>query len=167
MNPVYPVSIDEVRFIQEQTETSAAGATGITISLVPARRIRIIYAADVKPSVAETQDYACSLRTKAGNDITLQNDNNQDLTTAIGYALRRIVTLYPGEQLVFFRGAATAGSTFSARVVFVELGVPALQAGLTRSLAPTVADQPPSLIPEGPGPPVIESPSFVKGISEF
>lgn len=120
--------LHEARFIQYAVHTSAADATSILASAVPAGKVRTYIGGGAYPSASETKVYHWAITANSGASLL-------PVTTPVSIALTSgrglpLVTegmeikLYPGEQLIVYRDSATAGSTMTLILRFIESDLP-------------------------------------------
>lgn len=119
--------LHEGRHIQEGYAVSAADATDLFWGPVPAGFIRTIIGAAYFPSATETRVVQFMIRRSSASDFPFRDPVSIALGAAVYYpALTEgmELKLYPGEYLRVVRAAATAGSTMSIRVRYIETELP-------------------------------------------
>ena len=119
--------IHDAQFLQRPFAQSAANALSIALSAVPTGSVWTVLAAYVTCDVAETQAYWFSIASMGAYfPVTKPASFVLDPTTAKNFPLvteGMEIKLFPGEQLVAHRDAATAGSviTIFARIVETDM----------------------------------------------
>lgn len=119
--------IHEGRFIQERTYTSAANDLIVGSGTVPTGKVWTLLSASYYPSVSETQDVFFSVLSRASVDYPVTFPRNIALSTSIKEPLLTEgleMKLFPGELLRGHRGAATAGSTITIEIRYIESDLP-------------------------------------------
>lgn len=121
-------SLHDGLFVQERASTSGAGATGVSMGLnVPAGKVYTILSAELHPSVNETQTYYFAIVTRNSNVYPVTIPTSVALTSTLPYPMLTEGTeikMFPGEHLSGYRVAATAGSTLSMNVRWIETDLP-------------------------------------------
>jgi uncharacterized membrane protein YgcG len=118
--------LHDARFIQEFSITSAANALGVWGPNVLPGKVWTILAASYVPSVAETRTVYYAIRSYGGVSYPV----TMSVSIPLPPGLFPIVTMgmelriYPGFQLAVFRDAATALSTMTLRVLYIETDLP-------------------------------------------
>lgn len=117
--------LQELRLIQQYFLTSAADATALDLTTVPAGKIWTVLAIGYYPSVNETQTVMITKVLANGRVVSIMNPQSVALQPMLfGLDQGLTVQLYPGENLRIRRGAATAGSTMSCTMQYVESDLP-------------------------------------------
>ncbi len=119
--------LHEARFVQEYAATSAANGLTLDTPVVPAGKVRTIISASLGPSVNETQVVGFQIIGRSTYQHTVTVPVSIALTVAYMFPFLTEgmeCKLFPGEKLRAFRGAATAGSTISLNVRFIESDLP-------------------------------------------
>lgn len=118
--------LHEARFVQEKVNTSAANGLTTNIGPVPAGKVWTLLAGYLMPSTAETKTVwfvisgqSSSYPVTVPATIALSNVIPFPLLTD-GMELK----MYPGQQLRAYRDSATAGSTISMGIEFIESDLP-------------------------------------------
>jgi hypothetical protein len=116
--------VHDAQFLQKELNTSAADALLIGGTICPPGRCRTIVAAIAKCSVAETQDYWFS-RLYQSVYFAITTPASKTITPAVNRWAPMLlegmeIKLYPGEYLMAQRAVATAGSTMSIEIMFIE-----------------------------------------------
>lgn len=118
----------ELRLVQERSNLSAADALLMPINptAVPDGKIWTVLAVGYRPSVAETQTVYFYKSTRAGNNVALLNPSSMNLNPAYATCIEQgmAIILLPGETLRVGRLVATAGSTMSGWMEFIETDMP-------------------------------------------
>ena len=119
--------LEEARYVQERSNTSAADSEFIVLGFpgVPRGKIWIVIAAMYRPSVAETQNCSWTKWTASGPFALLNPISvalNPQTFTFLEQGMECI--LFPGEYLVVRRASHTAGSSMSASMQFIEIDLP-------------------------------------------
>lgn len=122
-------SVYEARYVAEYTATSAANDLLISGPSTPRNKVRTIRFARVNCSVAETQNYWFGVVTAASVVYPVTAPASVSIAPAVSqyYPMLREgmeLKLYPGEYLRAYRAAATAGSTISLNIVYIESDLP-------------------------------------------
>lgn len=117
--------LHEARFVQIRSASSAAGGLSVGIGPVPEGKIWTILCAGYYPSVSETKVVWYALYTQTINfPVTVPQSwaatGEQYPALTEGMELK----LYPGEYLYVYRASATAGSTMTLNVRFIESDMP-------------------------------------------
>jgi len=121
--------LHEARFIQYYWKDSAANDTSVTAGPVPAGKVWTIIGAGYIPSAAETKIVWWSVRTPAwvADGIAVSIPFSVALSATQMYPLLEQgmeLKLYPGESIRVHRDSATAGSTMSIGVRYIESDLP-------------------------------------------
>lgn len=117
--------LHEVRLLQQYFLTSAADATSLDLAAVPAGKIWTVIAIGYYPSVNETQTVMVTKVLANGRVCIVMNPQSIALQPMLfGLDQGLTVQLYPGENLRIRRGAATAGSTMSCAMQYIETDIP-------------------------------------------
>jgi uncharacterized membrane protein YgcG len=118
--------LHDAHFISDRAITSGAGALTITGPTVPAKKVWTILGASYSPSVAETRTVCWFIVTRAATYIAISfptaillPPGNWPLLTQ-GMELK----LFPGEALYVNRDVATAGSTITLAIRYIETDLP-------------------------------------------
>lgn len=115
--------IHDGAFLQQKTYTSAADALIATLGPVPGGRVWSILSAYINTSVSETQDFWFALTNYYNFPVTLPQEFTTDPATAKYFPMLREgmeLKLFPNEYLKGYRDAATAGSTISLVIRYIE-----------------------------------------------
>jgi uncharacterized membrane protein YgcG len=120
--------LHEARLLQQYTQTTAANALYGGSPVVPAGKVWTILSAAYNPSVSETQVVWFSIyNSQSTRTYPITVPLSMALTTVIphaGLTEGMEIKLYPGEALWIQRGAATAGSTMSFAMRYIETDLP-------------------------------------------
>lgn len=120
--------LEEARLVQFRSATSGAGATNVSLaaSPVPAGKVWVVLGFSYYPSAAETRTIGFRKITPSGAQIALLNPLamllNPFMATFIEQGMEYL--LFPGEYVYVDRDAATAGSTMTIQMQFVEIDLP-------------------------------------------
>jgi len=124
--PIY--KLEEARLIQQRGATSAANALNLSVGGpgVPQGKLWIVTAFGYMPSVAETQVVSVEKYTAGNYFFGLINPASLNLNPAQATFIEQGMEylLFPGEYLIVRRVAATAASTMTANMQFVEIDLP-------------------------------------------
>jgi len=118
--------LEEARLVQYRTATSAANALLIQVtSGCPEGKIWVVTGFSYQPSVAETQVISFEKTSSKGN-FGIYNPVSMNLNPAYATFIEQGMEymLLPGEALITRRVAATAGSTMTVILQFVEIDLP-------------------------------------------
>lgn len=121
--------LEESRLIQYRSGTSAANALNYSFSYdpCPTGKCRVVTALGYIPSVAETQIVSVDkVNATAGMGFGILNPVSLNLNPAYATFIEQGMEyiLFPADYLVVRRVAATAGSTMSVYIQFVEIDQP-------------------------------------------
>jgi len=119
--------LHEGRFIREEAKTSAADGLYIDSSTVPAGKVWTVIECSIGPSVAETQEVAFLLISRSTYQYAVSIPESVALSTLIQFPLVTMgmeLKLFPGDKIRGRRAAATAGSTISMNVRYIETDLP-------------------------------------------
>lgn len=118
--------LEEARLVQQRIATSAVDGLTVGTAVVPEGKCWVITACGLVPDVAETRVVSFDKIARSGDLFSILNPISLALNpmraTFIEQGMEYI--LFPGEQLLGRRSAATAGSTFSILIQFVEIDLP-------------------------------------------
>lgn len=117
----------EFRLVQERAEVSGANWLELAFtSLVPAGKIWTVIAFGYKPSVAETKTISIGKYTRSGAEMAIMNPVSLALNPMVCTPLEQnaFIDLLPGEGLTVRRDSATAGSTMSVTMQYIEWDMP-------------------------------------------
>lgn len=120
--------LHEGRLIQSNVVTSAANATSVQIPAVPAGKIHTILQLTYYPSAAETKTAYFGLA-GAGCPDTFALSQPQQIALSNSLRLPLVregmeLKLWPGQYALALRDSATAGSTMTLLVMFIESDLP-------------------------------------------
>ena len=118
--------LHEVRLLNEKVNSSGADALNISFGPVPAGRIWTIIYAFMIPSVGETRTVWFSV-SSGSNTFPISVPTNIALLASNGFPLLiqgNELKLYPGQYLRAYRDVATAGSSISLSVMYVDSPLP-------------------------------------------
>lgn len=120
--------IHEGKFLQKESNGSGADALYISSSLTPPGRVRTILAAYIQVSAAETQTYWFAVVSQ-GSWFPITAPTSRTITPAVSQWVPLVtegmeVKLFPGEALQAHRAAATAGSSITIVLRFIETDMP-------------------------------------------
>lgn len=117
----------ELRLVQLRTNTSAANALYLDCGYpgCPRGKIWTLIGTALQPSVAETQVFSFG-KTNGTNSFPILNPVSLNLNPAYATCIEQGMEVYllPGEYLYARRVAATAGSTITLTMQFVESDMP-------------------------------------------
>jgi uncharacterized membrane protein YgcG len=119
--------LSEARFIQEQTVLSGANSLYVAVGPVPNGKIWSILSASQNPSVAETKTNWFAILSRSLNPFPVTLPSTILLNTTILMAFLEQgmeLKLFPGEYLAGYRDSATAGSTMTIKIRFIESDLP-------------------------------------------
>jgi uncharacterized membrane protein YgcG len=119
--------LHEGRYIQEYVVSSAANAVLLQGNIVPAGKVWTILSACYFPSAAETKiiEYSVIARSSSRNAISIPVSILLDATMRLPLLTEGMeLKIFPGESLYVARDSATAGSTMTLIVRFIEADLP-------------------------------------------
>jgi hypothetical protein len=119
--------LHDARLIQERSVDSAANALGAQFGPVPEGRIWTVFAASFHPSVTETQTVFFYIIGRSGYIHAITTPESVSLGLLVSWPALTMgmdIKLFPGEYIRCVRGAATAGSTCSLTLRFIENYLP-------------------------------------------
>jgi hypothetical protein len=120
--------LHEARLLQQYVNVSAANALYAGSTVCPSGKIWTIISAGYNPSVSETQYVWFSIYNSGSTRVyPITAPVSLALTTAIpaaGLTEGMEIKIYPGEAFWVQRGAATAGSTMSFFMRYIETDLP-------------------------------------------
>lgn len=120
----------EGRYINYVVITSAADALNAALPAVPRGVVRTILGAHLTASVSETRYFWFSVMDPGGNFLMpVSLPINQLITPAVNQHFPFLkegmeIKLFPGEVFYGFRSAATAGSTMTLAVRYIDAQLP-------------------------------------------
>lgn len=118
--------VHDAQFLQWKLGTSAADALTVGLGAVPDGKVWTVLMAVLYSSIAETQDYWFSVyNSKSGNHCVVRRrlEASVGTTAQLGHPFLEEgleMKLFPGDYLQAYRDVATAGSTLSLQMRFVE-----------------------------------------------
>lgn len=119
--------LHEARLLQTRNISSAAGALSVAAGPVPAGKVWTIRAGSYNPSVTETKVVWWFIYNALSMSFPISVPVSIALGTTIGFPLLTDgmeIKLYPGEYIEAGRESATAGSTMSIAISFIESDLP-------------------------------------------
>lgn len=123
-----PWQLHEARLVQIRSITSGAGDVLISFanSPVPAGKVWCVIGVGYKPSVAETKVIAFERITASAYGVALLNPISLPLNPATATCIEQGMEFFllPSEYILARRDSATAGSTMSLTMEFVEIDLP-------------------------------------------
>jgi hypothetical protein len=119
--------LHEGRLIQDGIAVSVADVLYAALGPVPVGKVWSILSASLYPSVSETRMVWFSIRARSGmfHPVTVPVSNIA--APGIPYPMLTMgmeVKLFPGEYLFAYRDVATAGSTITLRLRFIDSDLP-------------------------------------------
>jgi hypothetical protein len=118
--------LHDLRFPQIFVLPSAANALSVTSTVCPVGKIRTMLAGEYVPSVAETRTCYWAIFT-AGYSMPVTYPASVALSPTIGLPLLTMgmeLKLLPGEYVQIFRDVATAGSSMTMVLRYIETELP-------------------------------------------
>lgn len=116
----------EARLLQKRSAVSAANATSVLLGAGPPQgKVWILLGVGYYPSVAETRSVGFE-KQDGTNTFALNNPVSMLLNPAVATCIEQGMEcmLFPGELLGVKRDVATAGSTMTLVIQFVEIDLP-------------------------------------------
>lgn len=118
---------DELRFVEQQSVTSAANELYVQSGAVPSGKIWTVIAAHYYVSAGETRELHFGRVTRAGTFIAHTYFGSLAVTVDSripGVPATDPMILFPGERLQFQRVGFTAASTISLQWYFIQTDMP-------------------------------------------